>query len=122
MTTTSQYPEATRQGHRVFTVDDLADRGYGAILDELRLQFRRTHAQWSQYQGWTDGTVLAQVTLTQGGFGTFVRAEVGDVVLMKPDPHPNLLAGLTPDHTFYVPRVGWNCRWTDGFQRLDKEV
>ncbi len=120
MTKTSNYPEAAAKGHRVFTTDDVAERGSEAVLEELRAQFQAAHAEHRQYDGWTDGTVLAEVTLTQGGFNTFVRAEVGDVVLMKPDPYPYGWAGCTPNHTFYVPRVGWNCMFTYGWRRLDR--
>lgn len=104
---------------RIFTVADVDRDGYDQVLAELRGQFQDAHAPYPQYRGWTDGTVLAEVTARQGGVGTFVRAEAGDVVLMKPDRH--LRPFLTPDHTFYVPRVGWNCGWSYGYRRLDSE-
>lgn len=111
----------TTTDRRVLTVEDLERDGYDQVLADLRAQFEELHATHRQYDGWTDGTVLAKVTYQQGGHGTFIWALVGDVVLMKPDPYPYGWAGCAPAHTFYVPRVGWNCSWTGGWRRLNKE-
>jgi hypothetical protein len=91
------------------TVADLATHGPAACLEALREEFRGAHKRYDQYRDWTDGTVLGVAEQRIGGDGTFVRAEAGDLVLVKRDRNRGgWYAGLTCDDTAYVPRVGWN--------------
>lgn len=91
------------------TVADLAVHGPAACLAALREQFDGAHKRWPQYRGWTDGTSLGVVRHRLGGSGTFVRAEAGDLALVKRDrSRAGVLPGLHPFDVAYMPRVGWN--------------
>ena len=65
------------------------------------------HKRFDQYAGWTEGTVLGVATRRIGGHGTFVRAEAGDLLLVKRDRYRPWI-GCTPQDVAYAPRVGWN--------------
>lgn len=99
------------------TTDDLAEHGPAACLAALREEFDAHHKRWDQYRGWTGGTVLGVVRQRIGGGGTFVRAEPGDLVLVKRGPRPRLAVSAAGDDTAYVPRVGWNVGL--GYTRVD---
>jgi hypothetical protein len=91
------------------TIADLEEHGSAACLAALREEFTEHHKRWDQYRGWTDSTTLGVVTHRLGGDGTFVRAEAGDLVLVKRGRcRPWALSGLYPDDVAYMPRVGWN--------------
>lgn len=89
------------------TVADLAEHGSSACLAALREEFDELHKRWDQYRGWTEGTTLGVVTCRFGGDGTFVRAEPGDLVLVKRDPYRALI-GCRPRDSAYMPRVAFN--------------
>lgn len=87
MTTTDQLPA---------TADDVI----GAFLD--------VHAAYPQYDGWLDGpTEVRRVTRTIGGHGTFVRAEVGDLVLVRWAEPRGYLTTIPVYDELFCPRVGW---------------
>src|SRR6185437_11716876 len=89
------------------TTADLDEHGPAACLAALREEFAEAHKRWDQYAGWTEGTVLGVATQRIGGHGTFVRAEAGDLLLVKRDRYLPWI-GCRPDDVAYVPRVGWN--------------
>jgi len=93
-------PPPPRPQPRVLTAADLVD-GAGAALAALRADCAAYHACWPQYAGWADDTALGIVTRRIGGGRTYVRAEVGDLVLIKP-PAPPAEPG---DITAWCPRV-----------------
>lgn len=88
-------------------VADLAEHGPLACLAALREEFHELHKPWDQYRGWIEGTALGVVTCRLGGDGTFVRAEPGDLVLVKRDPYRALI-GCRPRDSAYMPRVAFN--------------
>lgn len=85
----------------IYTEADLAD-GTDALMAALRAGFDAYHARWPQYAGWTEGTRLARIVRTVGGGRTYVRAAVGDMVLVKKSDGPP-----TP-LTAWCPRVHSN--------------
>lgn len=91
------------------TVADLAVHGPAACLAALREEFVGANKRWPQYRDWTDGTSLGVVRHRIGGGSTFVRAEPGDLVLVKRDGgRAGILVGLHRSDVAYMPRVGWN--------------
>lgn len=90
------------------TLADLAEYGPAACLAALREEFTEHHKRWDQYRGWTEGTTLGIVRQRLGGGSTFVRAEAGDLVLVKRD-RGRAWIGCARNDTAYVPRVGWKC-------------
>lgn len=91
------------------TVADLSAHGPEECLAALREEFTEAHKRWPQYRGWTDGTTLGVVRSRIGGDSTYVRAEAGDLVLVKRDRgRPGVLADLYLAGTAYVPRIGGN--------------
>lgn len=88
------------------TVADLAEHGPAASLAALREEFTEAHKRYQQYRGWTDGTTLGVARHMIGGHGTFIRAEAGDLLLIKRDRWRPWI-GCTPNDVAYVPRVGW---------------
>lgn len=74
---------------------------------ELRCLWMREMGDYPQYENWLDGTEVAVITQTVGGRGTFVRAEVGDVVLLKPEV-ASLCGTTRASDVAWCPRVGWN--------------
>jgi hypothetical protein len=89
------------------TVADLEKHGPAVCLAVLREEFTEHHKRFDQYRGWTEGTVLGVACQQIGGHGTFVRAEAGDLLLVKRDRH-RPWAGCRPDDVAYAPRIGWN--------------
>jgi hypothetical protein len=87
---------------------DLAVYGHAACLAALREEFEGLHRRWPQYRGWTEGTCLGVVRYRIGGGSTFVRAEPGDLVLVKRESRAGLVSGLHWSDVAYVPRAGWN--------------
>lgn len=81
------------------TVTNLEVHGAAGCLAALREEFTWHHSPWRQYRGWADSTALGVVRSRIGGGHTFVRAEPGDLVLVRRE-HGTRVA--------YVPRVGWN--------------
>jgi hypothetical protein len=97
------------------TVADLAAYGPDACLAVLREEFADAHKRWPQYRDWADGTSLGVVRHRIGGGSTFVRAEAGDLVLVKRDRRrAGVLAGVRPSDVAYMPRVGWNVSISQG--------
>lgn len=111
----------TDTDRKVFTREDLERDGADQVLAQLRAQFEATHAPYRQYQGWTAGTVLAVATCQIRSRSRYVMVEAGDVLLMKPDPYAGRWGCLDPDHTYYIPRRGYNARLTYGVRRLDQQ-
>jgi hypothetical protein len=97
------------------TIDDVHRNGYDAVLARLRELADAAHAKYPQYRDWNDDTELAWITQRQGGGRTFVRAELGDVVLAKPAGDHGRSHGHV---TAFAPRVGWVCVFSWGFRRL----
>ena len=89
------------------TTADLDEHGPAACLAVLREEFTEAHKRYDQYAGWTEDTTLGVVAHRIGGHGTFVRAEPGDLVLVKRDRYRPWI-GCRPDDLAYAPRVGWN--------------
>jgi len=78
--------------------------------DEVVAEFISAHEAYPQYDGWLDGHrwEVRRVTRTIGGHGTFVRAEVGDLVLVRYHNYTGYISTLTPNYdSVYCPRVGW---------------
>jgi hypothetical protein len=91
------------------TVTDLLVYGPDVCLAALREEFAEHHKRWGQYAGWTENTTLGIVARRIGGGETFVRAEPGDLVLIKRGRYRGwALSGLHSDDVAYCPRVGWN--------------
>src|SRR6185437_9234150 len=90
------------------TTADLDEHGPAACLAALREEFAEAHKRWDQYAGWIEGTTLGVVRYRHGGDGTFVRAEAGDLVLVKRAPRPWYTSGLHANDVAYMPRIGWN--------------
>lgn len=67
---------------RIYTEADLLD-GTDALLTALRAGFDAYHSTHPQYAGWTECTRLARIVRRVGGGDTYVRAAVGDMVLVK---------------------------------------
>jgi len=89
------------------TITDLAEHGPDACLAALREEFEEHNKPYDQYRGWTADTTLGLVMRRIGGGGTFVRAEAGDLVLIKRGRY-RPWAGGHSDDVAYTPRVGWN--------------
>lgn len=72
-------------------------------------EFVASHAQYPQYADWFDGYrwEVRRVTRTIGGNGTFVRAEVGDLVIVRYAPYRGYLTTIPNYDSIYCPRVGW---------------
>jgi hypothetical protein len=65
---------------------------------------------YPQYHGWltTKRWDVRRLKQRIGGDGTFVRGEVGDLVLVFPKEHRGWLTSWPEYDTVYVPRVEWN--------------
>lgn len=87
-------------------VDDLAEYGAAACLAALREEFAESVKQYPQYRSWTEGTTLGVARQRIGDEG-FVRAEPGDLLLVKRDR--STWPGMTRNDRAYVPRLagGW---------------
>lgn len=70
----------------------------------------RTHGEWRQYDYWKDPNSsrveVRRVTRPIGGGHTFVRAEVGDLVLVRWET-PTMTHLMPHKDKVYCPRVGW---------------
>lgn len=100
------------------TLADVEAHGEDAVLEALRERFRQRFAQYPQYDGWTDDTILAKITQRIGGGDTFVRAEIDDVVPVKRSERERVGLMYSGDHC-WVPRVGWHCEFSYGVRRTN---
>lgn len=76
--------------------------------DEVIAAFRDVHATHPQYDGWIDDrTEVRRVVRTIGGHGTFVRAEIGDLVLVRRAEFRGYLTTIPNYDSIFCPRVGW---------------
>ena len=77
--------------------------------DEVVAHFTNVHAEHPQYDDWFDGYrwEVRRVSRTIGGGNTFVRAEVGDLVLVRFAESRGYLTSIPNYDSIYCPRVGW---------------
>ena len=80
-----------------------------ATADEVIDAFFDAHAAYPQYEGWLEQgpTEVRRVTRTIGGDGTFVRAEIGDLVLVRWAEPRGYLTTIPNYDSIFCPRVGW---------------
>jgi hypothetical protein len=79
--------------------------------DEVVAGFNAAHATYPQYEGWLEGVrwEVRRVVRPIGGpgTGTFVRAEVGDLVLVRYADYRGYLTSIPNYDSIWCPRVGW---------------
>jgi hypothetical protein len=77
--------------------------------EQVVADFIAAHAAYPQYADWFDGHTweVRRVTRTIGGMGTFVRAEIGDLVIVRYANARGFLTSIPNYDSIYCPRVGW---------------
>lgn len=97
---------------RVWTLEDVRERGTEAVRAEIIAAFETAHVEHPQYAGWADRAVLVTARRTLGGGGvTFVRAEAGEILLAITHRVPwRIAVAWDAEVTVWCPRVGWHVR------------